>query len=879
MTKYLVAKYNNYCLEIIMKTTDFIKEDIGEDAHAMHQDHEVQMARQDCYNAAKDAIALHKLLKNISEMQGLDGWVSEKITLAADYLKTVYDYLEYEVLTQKESVLPAFEMESAEQKLGQALNEEASLGDSAVQDAITGTVEKLFHKNEISDYGALEAVRQGVKHHFSKPGATVDSAVEGILNILNKRRSKSGNHLDLGRFKEALRQGIAHQLKKQGVAEGYTGRETKHGTWRVFKDGDPVAVAGPFNSREEASAWIKKQKQGVAEGSSDVIKSVMVGNFRHDLVDTGVGYQVRIYTGDDLYHTDLTKSTLEKGLKSLADNVAHTKKLIGFKDNNKGVAEGEYNPDTFVPKQMSYKGYGLRQDGPYEWSISASARKFPTLAAAKRHIDKHLIVDEGFPYDVDHMPGPVVRNADMTTDNVKTKDKAEWGRAVDSINARVFDDMSEFRSDSKGERVVGNSAVWAKWDNATQTGWFNAKGRPLKPWPVKEAKSLPSISDIDREFKDLDNQINDLEAKGIDVNKDHPLSKKWHQLVDLKQKALRRATKPVKEATAGHSWMIRFALDTDRAYQAVMDRFSDVIEWDKNGNMMVPQRIWPKVGEVAFAADGIGAELIDESVTEDASDLNIGDPVIITGNVEHEGSAGEIVNFGKDKNFVIVNVYGHGTRSFHAANVRYDHESDLAGDDEEDDDQDDGFYVAISDEDDGVFIGAFAKEGGRWREQQVSGKAPYGWGGTFMSYLTPSDIMQHLRNDYRRGYEVKGPMTWDEAQEYAESMAESSSRSIKEVKVKDVIPNGNGATDDPRIKLKKIKNKIKEYEDLIKQHSDGITARVSDIMAKRDRLVNQKEKLEKMGVKEDASAGASSAGAVAAVATPLMKKMIKRKAK
>ncbi len=720
-----------------MKTTDFIKEDIGEDAHAMHQDHEVQMARQDCYNAAKDAIALHKLLKNISEVQGLDGWVSEKLTLAADYLKTVHDYLEYEMLAQKESMLPAFEMESAEQKLGQALNEEAGLGDSAVQDAIMGTVEKLFHKNEISDYGALEAVRQGVKHHFSKPGATVDSAVAGILNILNKRMSKSGDYLDLGRFKEALRQGIAHQLKKQGVAEeqlnelnvkqikkdldsgmstdavigkhankttsntdqirkliqqyawekrmkqgvaeGYTGRETKHGTWRVFKDGDPVAVAGPFNSREEASAWIKKQKQS--------------------------------------------------------------------------VAEGEYNPDTFVPKQMSYKGYGLRQDGPYEWSVSASARKFPTLAAAKRHIDKHLILDEGFPYDVDHMPGPVVRDADMVTDNVKTKDKAEWSRAVDSINSKVFDDMAELISDNKGKKAASNGKVWAKWDNATQTGWFNAKGRPLKPWPVKE-----------------------------------------------------------------------------------------------------------------------------QTVTEDASNLTIGDPVIITGNVEHEGSAGEIVNFGKDKSFVIVNLYGHGTRSFQAANVRYDHESDLAGDDEEeDDDQDDGFYVAISDEDDGVFIGAFAKEGGRWREQQVSGKAPYGWGGTFMSYLTPGDIMQHLRNDYRRGYEVKGPMTWDEAQEYAESMAESSSRSIKEVKVKDVIPNGNGATDDPRIKLKKIKNKIKEYEDLIKQHSDGITARVSDIIAKRDRLVKQKEKLEKMGVKEDASAGASSAGAVATVAVPLMKRPIKRK--
>ena len=95
------------------------------------------------------------------------------------------------------------------------------LEDSNIQSAIVDTVERLFRKNEISDYGALEAIRQGIKHHFSKPGATTESAIEGILNILDKRMRKSGDYVDLGRFKEALRQGIAHQLNKQGVAEGW----------------------------------------------------------------------------------------------------------------------------------------------------------------------------------------------------------------------------------------------------------------------------------------------------------------------------------------------------------------------------------------------------------------------------------------------------------------------------------------------------------------------------------------------------------------------------------------------------------------------------------------------------------------------------------
>jgi len=110
-----------------MKTTDFIKEGcIANDADAMHKDHEVQMARQDCYNAAKNAIELHALLKNVSEMEGLEGWVSEKLTLAADYLKTVKEYLEYNMMSANETAV-TFNVESAENKYS-ALLDEAVLG-------------------------------------------------------------------------------------------------------------------------------------------------------------------------------------------------------------------------------------------------------------------------------------------------------------------------------------------------------------------------------------------------------------------------------------------------------------------------------------------------------------------------------------------------------------------------------------------------------------------------------------------------------------------------------------------------------------------------------------------------------------------------------
>jgi len=86
-----------------MKSKDFLKEGFVEDAASSHKDHEVQMARKDCYYAAEHALAIHKLLKHVSETQGIEGWVASKITLASDYLNTVREYLEYEMMAPPES--------------------------------------------------------------------------------------------------------------------------------------------------------------------------------------------------------------------------------------------------------------------------------------------------------------------------------------------------------------------------------------------------------------------------------------------------------------------------------------------------------------------------------------------------------------------------------------------------------------------------------------------------------------------------------------------------------------------------------------------------------------------------------------------------------
>lgn len=117
-----------------MKTTDFIKESvqIADDAHAMHRDHEVQMAREECYHIAQNAIELHKLLKGMAETNGIDAWASEKISVANDYVRTVREWLEYELMSHN----------------GQ-LGEDASAGATGAASIGGGAMPLLFGKKKI----------------------------------------------------------------------------------------------------------------------------------------------------------------------------------------------------------------------------------------------------------------------------------------------------------------------------------------------------------------------------------------------------------------------------------------------------------------------------------------------------------------------------------------------------------------------------------------------------------------------------------------------------------------------------------------------------------------------------------------------------------
>lgn len=82
-----------------------------------------------------------------------------------------------------------------------------------------------------------------------------------------------------------------------------------------------------------------------------------------------------------------------------------------------------------------------------------------------------------------------------------------------------------------------------------------------------------------------------------------------------------------------------------------------------------------------YEIDGYSYPKESQGVTENAEDLHIGDPVIITGNgIEFEGATGEIINFGQQHRFVVVDLYNHGRHSFHSSDVSF---NEYAGSDDE----------------------------------------------------------------------------------------------------------------------------------------------------------------------------------------------------
>ena len=163
-------------------------------------DHEAKMARADLFKCAQYSF---KLFKMIGEDQELEGWVQAKITKAADYIASVYHYMEYEMKISEygsaiensdmysESIRRAFaqklteakkqavkakdDMKKKEKDLDEAFDDKAKVGDKkkTATGELTKTDTGVIHKNTsyADDGEAEDKSGKGKKSHAKSQSA------------------------------------------------------------------------------------------------------------------------------------------------------------------------------------------------------------------------------------------------------------------------------------------------------------------------------------------------------------------------------------------------------------------------------------------------------------------------------------------------------------------------------------------------------------------------------------------------------------------------------------------------------------------------------------------------------------------------------------
>jgi|13_taG_2_1085334.scaffolds.fasta_scaffold28866_3 hypothetical protein len=168
-------------LEELNVEQEQINEGLADMAHEAEKDHEVQMARSDCYKSAKYAVAIHKMLKDVSEMEGIDGWVAAKITKAADYLGSVKHYMEGEAMQDVElAVVPVAGDMTDAMTMPQESVEEAQIDeDMSAMANSRDVVERT--------YGQIMQGKRGVQPDQSEVGDYIpkDMTPEQIMELID----------------------------------------------------------------------------------------------------------------------------------------------------------------------------------------------------------------------------------------------------------------------------------------------------------------------------------------------------------------------------------------------------------------------------------------------------------------------------------------------------------------------------------------------------------------------------------------------------------------------------------------------------------------------------------------------------------------------
>jgi hypothetical protein len=213
-----------------MKTTEFLVENefIAQDADQMHKTHQHSMLREECYHLAVNAVAIHKLLGEMSEGEPVMAWAAEYISLANDHIKSVKEFLEYnDTESDMDSDMPEFDFADADHIIAEGLEDDIL----AMAKKISPTARiRGSREEEIARRDAMLAQRARDRANEPAPAKPKLSAEEraSLEAELAELMPNYDSHYQMidnySQYKQAERiVDRVHQIQaklKQGVAEG-----------------------------------------------------------------------------------------------------------------------------------------------------------------------------------------------------------------------------------------------------------------------------------------------------------------------------------------------------------------------------------------------------------------------------------------------------------------------------------------------------------------------------------------------------------------------------------------------------------------------------------------------------------------------------------
>ena len=491
-----------------MKTTDFITEGIAEDADEMHRDHEVQMARADCYNAAKYAIELHKLLHKIAETQGLDGWVSEKITLANDYLRTVHEYLTHEMAQGQQDtvIIPEFSFESANAEFNRLVNEGVA---EAEKNPHTSALGKALHRDLSKEKKASPAqVKRNQERWAQRQKAKAEQPpTKGMSNAEKVDKGWRNPNIDEGtEEKDPIWNKGTPMPKDYTCPCGIHVHPSIRNPKAIHDPGCPYA-----------------KKQGVAEGLPQTLRKVVPGYAKREIdkkMDAG-----------KFGKTDADKDANFQRYKKIQDKIKEP-----------GVAEGsEFG--AYYYEQLAQQTFDINPNLQDENEILNLGYKIAKGELGSRA--QGMFRDEDFPSDFVTAYGYLkkqgvaeMRNTGDPMDDM-VEDYLDWLESVNMLDKSREEEKASILAGLESGVIHSSEIEYAlsgtKWDplaevsDETLTSYLtkvDADSQKHEKDPTKRSaeKRNKSVAGFSRAFNKLDarkEKVDEIDPNNYDSDEDY----------------------------------------------------------------------------------------------------------------------------------------------------------------------------------------------------------------------------------------------------------------------------------------------------------------------------------------------------------------------